>query len=91
MRHFVRWPLAALLLVTAEYGASQASGGDYELKRYTVDAGGGVFTGGSRYRVTATVGQADATPVFAGGGYTVTGGFWGRAEAGDRLFKNGFE
>jgi len=50
------------------------SGGDYVIKKSTIDSGGGTVTGGD-YRLTGTVGQHDAGPV-SGGGYTLTGGFW---------------
>src|SRR4051812_44159471 len=39
-------------------------------------AGGGGQSTGSVFRVTGTIGQADATPAMSGGNYAVTGGFW---------------
>src|SRR5512135_2529872 len=43
---------------------------------FTVDAGGGTSTGGD-YRIMGTIGQPDAGATMAGGGFSLSGGFWG--------------
>lgn len=48
----------------------------FEVTRHTVDGGGGSSEGGV-FRVSGTVGQPDAGDL-SGGGYQLTGGFWGR-------------
>jgi hypothetical protein len=47
----------------------------YSVDWFTVDAGGGVSTGGV-YAVTGTIGQPDAGGPLVGGSYSLTGGFW---------------
>jgi hypothetical protein len=42
---------------------------------HTIAGGGGVSTGGV-FRVSGTLGQADAGEPLTGGPFTVTGGFW---------------
>ncbi|MEM7342623.1 MAG: hypothetical protein AAF485_00130 [Chloroflexota bacterium] len=54
--------------------ASAHTGGSYDLSWSTIDGGGGVITGGD-YRLTGSVGQADANSTLTGGDYTVIGGF----------------
>jgi hypothetical protein len=43
---------------------------------WTVDGGGGALDEGDGYSLSGTIGQWDAQ-VLAGGGYTLTGGFYG--------------
>ncbi|UCF42287.1 MAG: hypothetical protein JSV99_06650 [Planctomycetota bacterium] len=59
------------LLVTL---VSSTALGQYEVSWHTIDAGGGVSSGG-QYIVTGTIGQAEGGRS-AGGGYEVLGGFW---------------
>jgi len=63
--------LAATLSVPALLAQS---GGSYDLSWSTID-GGGVSSGGA-YSLSGTIGQPDAGQL-AGGGYTLSGGFWG--------------
>lgn len=53
---------------------SLALAGDYDLSWRTIDAGGGMSTGG-QYVVMGTTGQPDAA-VMSGGSYELLGGFW---------------
>ena len=57
-----------------------SSGGEFELDWYTIDGGGGTSQG-DNYRVSGTIGQPEVSPLMAGGGFTVVGGFWGEAKA----------
>ena len=57
--------------------ANAQSGGSYNLKKFTIDSGGGTVTGGD-YRLSGTTGQHEAAPI-AGGEYKLTGGFWSPA------------
>ena len=56
--------------------ASAQSGGPWTIKSSTLDGGGGVSTGGV-WKVTGTIGQADATASKSTGGtWSEQGGFW---------------
>jgi len=73
-------------------GAIQAqSGGTFEIRRSTFDAGGGRAAAGP-YALVATVGQADAH-YSEGGAYALRGGFWGAGGnvLSDAIFADGFE
>lgn len=61
---------AALLISIATPTQAQ-----FEVTRSTMDGGGG-SSGGGEFQVSGTVGQPDAG-VLSGGGYQLTGGFWG--------------
>lgn len=64
--------LGALLVVPA----ARAQGGpNYTLNWWTVDDGGATSGGAGGYTLGSTSGQPDAA-VWAGGGYTLSGGFW---------------
>jgi hypothetical protein len=76
----------ALLLVLALASALKAAGqglapaaGPFDLSWWTIDGGGGASSGGA-YELAGTSGQPDAG-VLTGGGYGLTGGFWGGASA----------
>jgi len=56
------------------------SGGGYNIKKSTIDSGGGTVTGGG-YKLSGTVGQHDAGDP-TGGEYVLTGGFWSPAVGG---------
>ncbi len=71
--------LAALLSLLAPVARAQ-SGGGYDLTWSTVDGGGYTWSEGGSYSLGGTVGQPDAG-VLSGGGYTLSGGFWGGAAA----------
>ncbi|NIM94586.1 MAG: hypothetical protein GTO18_12875 [Anaerolineales bacterium] len=64
-----------ILMLLISGNAKASSGGEYELSWWTVDGGGGESEGGS-YVLHGTIGQADAGAM-SGGGYGLTGGFWG--------------
>ena len=72
-------------------GAALAqSGGTLEIRRATIDGGGGTASG-SALRLTGTMGQPDAE-FSSGGTLALRGGFWGAPRAvADSLFTNGFE
>ena len=54
------------------------SGDGYDLSWQTVDGGGASFNEGGAYALGGTSGQPDAG-VLEGGGYRLSGGFWGGA------------
>lgn len=54
---------------------TDASAQEYAIPWHTVDAGGGTSSDAG-YTLSGTIGQPDAGPVLAGGGYSLTGGFW---------------
>jgi len=57
------------------------SGGGFEITRSTLDAGGGISTGGG-FRLGGTMGQPEPGGAMTGGGFTMTGGFWSPVTAG---------
>lgn len=81
-------PLALVVpLVTA--GDPPPSGGDFTLRRSTIDTGGGEGDGPD-FRVRGTIGQPH-TAVMEGADFTLRGGFWTPSGPSDYLFVNGFE
>jgi hypothetical protein len=48
----------------------------YQLRWWSIDGGGTMNASAGEYSLSGTIGQPDAG-VFSGGGYTLTGGFWG--------------
>lgn len=90
----MRWPavlLLALGVATAAMVRAQA-GGDYELRRSVVAAGGARSTGGD-FALTGSIGQDEADPLAARSGqWSLQGGFWGGAADGEGgIFADGFE
>ncbi len=47
----------------------------YSIDWFKISGGGGASTNG-QYAVSGTIGQAEAGAAMAGGGYSLTGGFW---------------
>ena len=47
----------------------------YSIDWYKIAGGGGTSSNG-QYTVSGTIGQPDASGAMAGGGYSLTGGFW---------------
>ncbi len=65
----------------------------YEIKKYTINSGGGKMTGGI-YEINASIGQVDASGTQTGGTYSLNGGFWQKQEImpqSELIFTNGFE
>ncbi len=82
-----RW-LGLALLVAAILGAGAAlaqTGGGYDLTWSTIDGGGGNSAGGG-YQLAGTLGQPDAGAALSGGVYSLSGGFWGGASTGNRVY-----
>ena len=83
---------AVLLLASAalaEGGSSpavvrppEAPDTSYEVSWWAVDGGGGNSAGGA-YALSGSAGQAEGSEVPSGGGYQVTGGFWGDGPEAD--------
>jgi hypothetical protein len=48
----------------------------YDLRWWSIDGGGTMNASAGEYSLSGTIGQPDAG-IFSGGGYTLTGGFWG--------------
>lgn len=81
-----------LVLLALGAGAIHAqSGGTFEIRRSTIDAGGSPSATGA-WAVTGTVGQPDAH-YSEGGAYALRGGFWGAGGnvLSDAIFTDGFE
>lgn len=71
-----RFAIATLVLLLALSSVALAGSVAYELPWFTVDGGGGMWSTGGGFTLGGTVGQADAG-VLTGGGYALSGGFWG--------------
>ncbi len=66
-----------------------AAAQQYEIDWWTVDSGGGASSGGY-FDVAGTVGQHDAgTTIMTGGGFELTGGFWGVTTTGEPQYEVG--
>ena len=87
-------PRASLLLIAACIAVAtsvlaQSSGGDFELTRTTIDAGGGTASG-TDFELVGTIAQPEANAQQSSGGeFLLAGGFW--ANTTDAVFSNGFE
>jgi len=76
--------------------ALPAAAQDYSIDWHTIDGGGEIVseTADQAWQLSGTLGQWDSTESLelAGGGYTLTGGFWpATVDETDRLFSDGFE
>ena len=86
--------LMAALLVFAN--VTQA-GGNWTIDWYSIDGGGTMDSAGGAWELKGTIGQHDATEAneIGGGGWSLTGGFWGLSPAAgeqlDRIFRDRFE
>lgn len=83
--------LATVMLITGGglIGAyAQVSGGDFEIRRSTIDAGGATSSGGV-FQITGTIGQPD-TARSSAGAFELNAGFWTPASS-DLLFKDSYE
>jgi len=76
----------------ANQAPAQSAGGNFSLRKSTVDSGGGTSSGGV-YSISGTIAQVDANPQAAESDtFTLAGGFWGVISVlGDLIFKDGFE
>ncbi len=80
------------LLLLATFLTYAQSGGNFNIKKSSIDSGGGLSTGGG-FSLTGTIGQTDASKIVSGGNFSVTGGFWNEKPVirEDLMFTNGFE
>ena len=81
----------AIILIISTTSLAQ-SGGDFEIKKSSIDAGGGESAGGN-FKVNGTIGQADATAEISGGNFSLTAGFWSSEPVilEELMFNDGFE
>lgn len=83
--------LFAMLLVMTCHAQA---GDEWTIDWYTIDGGGEIAATSGKWELSGTIGQPDATEANAasGGGWSLTGGFWGwLAEYLDVLFGDRFE
>jgi hypothetical protein len=83
MKKYTKTAIALSLLLVFGYSFAQ-----YEIKKFTINSGGGKMTGGN-YEMNASIAQVDASTAQTNGNYALTGGFW--QQNTDLIFKNGFE
>lgn len=65
----------------------------YEIKKYTVNNGGGKMTSTS-YEMNGSIGQVDASKAQTSATYSLNGGFWHEKDntpQPELIFANGFE
>ena len=67
---------------------SQVAFAQYEIRKHTINSGGGVMSGGS-YEINGSFGQVDVNDKQTGGNYTLQSGYW--HENNDLIFKNAVE
>lgn len=72
---YISGALLLVALLLAVPAARAQDGPNYTLNWWTVDDGGATSGGAGGYTLGSTIGQPDAA-VWAGGGYTLSGGFW---------------
>lgn len=80
--------LVAMGLLSAWQINAQLAGGDFEIRRTTIDSGGGMASGGN-FELHGTIGQPDVGNL-SGGAYELKGGFW-TPDSSDLLFKDSYE
>ena len=88
----IKTAVAAVLLMM-QVPIQAQSGGDFEITRATIDAGGGRSQGGG-FVLIGTIGQVDAVEMLSGGAYVLSGGFWasgGSEPLPESIFADGFE
>jgi hypothetical protein len=71
----------AVAISTIVLGGSVVAS-DFELTRWTVDDGGGMFTAGGEFELSGTIGQPDAGTM-TGSVFELNGGFWFPVADGD--------
>ena len=81
--------LALVLLVSPATSAPPSQGGEFNLRRATIDGGGEASVAPS-YSLRGTIGQPD-TGEMAGPDFILRGGFWTPKGPSDSVFKDGFE
>lgn len=67
--------LGALIAIALSEAARAQSGGAYDLSWNTLSGGGALESAGGVYALGGSIGQI-AAGSYAGGGYTLDGGFW---------------
>lgn len=80
--------LSTVIFFTFIVSAQEGAG--FKITKSTIDGGGGISQGGG-FKMSGTVGQADASLKVSGGGFQLSGGFWAEGVRPDALFQNGFE
>lgn len=86
-----RWLLAILAIAAAASADTPPlSGGEFTIRRATIDTGGGASSG-VEFALRGTIGQADAGE-HDGGELKLQGGFWtSEGKLTDVIFSDGFE
>lgn len=88
--------LGGSILAMAVLAGAGAFAQDLSVDWHTIDGGGEVLaeTADQQWQLSGTIGQPDATELIdlAGGGWSLTGGFWAvNVDETDQLFRDSFE
>lgn len=87
-------PAAPLALAMALGLAASTASAEFEIKQWTIAGGGVIEATGGDWKLSGTIGQWEATEARAlsGGGWRLTGGFWGLTleELADLIFSDRF-
>lgn len=81
--------VAGWLAFSSAHAGSPPTGGEFTLRKSTIDAGGGASEGGA-YSLVCTIGQPD-TQFMQGAEFTLHGGFLTPFGPSDFLFIDSFE
>ena len=80
--------LALAMIVNINLSVAQ-----FEMKKHSINSGGGASTGGN-FSLNASIGQVDASDKLTGGVYSLNGGLWHQIQPSNTeelIFNNGFE
>ncbi|TVQ34395.1 MAG: hypothetical protein EA370_10645 [Wenzhouxiangella sp.] len=87
--------LFSVALMIATLALSAPASAEFEIKQWSIASGGILNSSGGDWTLSGTIGQWEATEARAlsGGGWQLTGGFWGMSleELADFLFRDRFE
>jgi hypothetical protein len=88
-----RLAIAVVSLALLPAALAQSSGGEFEIPRAVVAAGGGSSSGGD-FELSGSIGQALAESASSAGELALSAGFWAAGDsppATEAIFSDGFE
>ncbi len=81
-----------IVLLGALWLAANQVAAQFEIKRYSINSGGGIMSGGA-FEMHSSIAQVDASAAQTGGDFSLNGGFWHKDNTpkSELIFTNGFE